>query len=298
MTTAEESSASESAASDDHAGPPRPSRQNIDVFGMTHQGLVRKENQDQFLIGSVHKALQVHQSSLPEGELGSLLSPSRGWLFLVADGVGGVPGGQQASGTALKAIAAYVTHAMALYTEFSPETEPAFLEDLRKSVERSHEAVLAAGQADGYHAGMATTLTMVAVRWPRAYLVHVGDSRCYRLRDGALELLTRDQTLAQALVDAGALPPEATEQSGLKHVLWSAVGGSEAKIEVRASDQRWEDVMVLCSDGLTKHVSDDEIKAQLESGDSAEAMCRQLIELALGRGGTDNVTVIIGRLRR
>lgn len=278
--------------------PPRPSRQNIDVFGMTHPGLVRKENQDQFLIGSLHKTMQVHQSSLPKDELGSLLSPSRGWLFLVADGVGGVPGGQQASGTALKAIAAYVTHAMALYTEFSPETEPAFLEDLRKSVERSHEAVLAAGAADDLRAGMATTLTMVTVRWPRAYLVHVGDSRCYRLRDGVLERLTTDQTLAQALVDAGALPPEATEESGLKHVLWSAVGGTEARIEVRASDQRWEDVMVLCSDGLTKHVSDEEIKAQIESGDSAEAICRQLTELALARGGTDNITVIIGRLRR
>jgi protein phosphatase len=130
------------------------------------------------------------------------------------------------------------------------------------------------------------------------YLLHVGDSRCYRHRDGVLELMTRDQTLAQALVDAGALPPEAKEESGLRHVLWSAVGGSEARIEAQAADLHLGDDMVLCSDGLTKHVTDAEIQAQLESGDSAEAACRQLVELALARGGTDNITVIIGRIRK
>jgi protein phosphatase len=165
-------------------------------------------------------------------------------------------------------------------------------------VERSHEAVRQAGEADSFTSGMATTLTMVAARWPRVYLLHVGDSRCYRLRDGKLELLTRDQTLAQALVDAGALPPEAKEESGLRHVLWSAVGGSEARIEAQAGDLRLGDDMVLCSDGLTKHVSDAEIQAQLDSGGSAEATCHQLVELALARGGTDNVTVIIGRIRK
>jgi protein phosphatase len=113
-----------------------------------------------------------------------------------------------------------------------------------------------------------------------------------------LELMTRDQTLAQALVDAGALPPEAKEESGLRHVLWSAVGGSEARIEAQAADLRLGDDMVLCSDGLTKHVTDAEIQAQLESGGSAEAVCHQLVELALARGGTDNVTVIVGRIRK
>jgi protein phosphatase len=103
----------------------RPSREQIDIFGLTHQGLVRRENQDQFLIATVHKAMQVHQTSLPQPELGNLLSPSRGWLMLVADGVGGVPGGKQASGTALRAIVEYVTHAMALYTDFSAEAEKA-----------------------------------------------------------------------------------------------------------------------------------------------------------------------------
>jgi protein phosphatase len=275
-----------------------PTRKNVDVFGLTDRGRVRKENQDQFLIASVHKALKIHLTSLPESGQGDQVSRSKGWLFLVADGVGGVPGGQQASGTALRAIADYVTDAMDLYAQFGPEVEPGLLEELRHSVEKSHEVVLAEAEREHGHRGMATTLTMVMARWPRAYLVHVGDSRCYRLRAGKLELLTRDQTLAQALVDAGALAPERKEESALKHVLWSAVGGSEAKIEVSAEDLKWDDVMLLCSDGLTKHVTDEEIREALLTDDSAPAICQRLVSLANDRGGSDNVTVVVARLRR
>jgi PPM family protein phosphatase len=275
-----------------------PTRRNVDVFGLTDPGRVRRENQDQFLIASVHKTLKVLLTSLPESERGDQSSRSKGWLFLVADGVGGVPGGQQASGTALRAIADYVTDAMDLYAQFGPEVEPGLLEELRHSVEKSHEMVLAEAEREHGHRGMATTLTMVMARWPRAYLVHVGDSRCYRLRGQKLELLTRDQTLAQALVDSGALAPERKEESPLKHVLWSAVGGSEAKIEVSAEDLQWEDVMLLCSDGLTKHVTDEEIRAELLTNGSAPDICQRLVGLANDRGGTDNVTVVVARLRR
>jgi PPM family protein phosphatase len=275
-----------------------PTRRNVDVFGLTDPGRVRKENQDQFLIASVHKALKIHLTSLPESAQGDQVSRSKGWLFLVADGVGGVPGGQQASDTALRAIADYVTDAMDLYAQFGPEVEPGLLEELRHSVEKSHEVVLAEAEREHGHRGMATTLTMVMVRWPRAYLVHVGDSRCYRLRGGKLELLTRDQTLAQALVDAGAMAPERKEESPLKHVLWSAVGGSEAQIEVSAEDWQWEDVMLLCSDGLTKHVTDEEIRNSLLTMESAPDICQKLVSLANDRGGTDNVTVVVARLRR
>jgi protein phosphatase len=144
---------------------------------------------------------------------------------------------------------------------------------------------------------MATTLTMVTIYWPRAYVIHVGDSRAYRLRKGVLTQVTKDQTMAQAMVDAGALTQAAAEQSRLKHVLWSALGGKEALPEVTMLDCEWEDVMLLCSDGLTKHVSDDEIRDHLLRGESAEVSCHALVDLALSRGGSDNVTVVIGRLR-
>lgn len=277
--------------------PDRPRRQQIDVFGLSHQGRVRTENQDHFLIASIHKAMSVLYSSLPERSLGELRSPSRGYVFMVADGVGGVPGGQEASRTALDAIVDYVLRTMDLYVQMDPDLEPDFLADLVRSVERSHAAVQAAGEADEERAGMATTLTMVCIRWPRGYLVHLGDSRCYRLREGRLELLTRDQTMAQAMVDAGALSEDQARRSSLKHVLYSAVGATRAEPYTLSTDVRLDDVMVLCTDGVTKHVTDDELREALLEMESAETTVRQLLDLVLERGGSDNATLIIGRLR-
>jgi len=276
----------------------RPARDQIDLFGLTHVGRVRTENQDQFLIASLHKAMNVIQTSLPEDGMGELRSPSRGYVFLVADGVGGVPGGQAASRTALGAIMDYVLRAMDLYVNLDAESEAEFLDELRRSVETSHEAVRKAGESDEAWAGMATTLTMVCIRWPRGYLVHVGDSRCYRLREGKLELLTKDQTMAQAMIDAGALEPDQAERSALSHVLYSALGATRAEPYTLATDVRWDDVMLLCSDGITKHVSEEEIRAALAAGGHAQATAERLVNLALERGGTDNTTVIVGRLNR
>ena len=276
---------------------PRPSRDDIDIFGMSHQGLEREDNQDHFMVASLHKTMQVYQTSLPEDELGPLISPSRGYVFLVADGLGGGPGGQRASQTALRVISDYVTQAVDLYARIEPESEQIYVQKLRRSLEKTHEVLRAEGARDADSRGMATTLTMVTVHWPRAYVIHVGDSRCYRFRGGVLEQLTKDQTMAQAMLEAGAMRPDQLEQSRLKHVLWSALGGKEASPLTLTVDCEWDDIMLLCTDGLTKHVSDPEIGEQLQTLDSAEAMCRALVDLALARGGSDNVTVVVGRLR-
>jgi len=276
----------------------RPTRDNIDVFGVTHVGKTRSENQDHFLIASLHKTMNLIQTSLPAEAVGELTSPSRGYVFLVADGVGGVPGGSDASRTAVGAIVDYVLRAMDLYVQLDPDVEPAFLAELQRSVEQSHEVVRKAGEADDDRFGMATTLTMVCIRWPRGYLVHVGDSRCYRLRDGALELLTKDQTMAQAMVDAGALSPDQAEASGLSHVLYSAIGATRADPLTLTTDVRWDDVMLLCSDGITKHVTDAELQQALSRREPAETVARGLLELALSRGGSDNTTLVVGRLNR
>ncbi len=276
--------------------PQHPTRQDVDIFGMCHLGLVRKENQDHFLVASLHKSMQLHQTTLPHEGLGSLTSGARGYVFLVADGVGSTPWGEQASGSALRAIADYVIHGMDVEALPDDDHDHRVADRLRRSVEHGHQAIKDAGEAEGKR-GMATTLTMVTIHWPRAYVVHVGDSRGYRLRKGVLTQVTKDQTMAQAMIDAGALTPAAAEQSRLKHILWSALGGKEATPEVSTLDCEWEDVMLLCSDGLTKHVSDEEIREELLKSMSAEKSCHALIDLALSRGGSDNVTVVIGRLR-
>jgi protein phosphatase len=271
---------------------------DIDVFGLTDQGKVRKENQDQFLIASLHKTMQIQSTSLPPERLPELMSESRGFVFLVADGVGGMPGGQHASGTALSTIAHYVTHTMRLYYHHDPDEESKFLADLQESVLHSHSLLRAEGEADPLREGMATTLTLVAVLWPRAYVVHVGDSRLYILRQGRLDQITKDQTMAQALVDAGVLDSANLERSPFKSILSSAVGGSQATPMTTVTDVRWDDVMLLCTDGLTKHVTEGEIQQHLTDVHSAELICRKLVDLALERGGSDNVTVVAGRLKR
>ena len=126
----------------------RPIAGDIDVYGVTHAGHVRDENEDHFLIASLHKLLQVQQSSLPDSELMQLVSESRGFMFLVADGVGGRPDGHEASGTVLRTIAEYVTHLMDLYRRIDPERESLFLQELTKSVQRSHSLLRERGQRD------------------------------------------------------------------------------------------------------------------------------------------------------
>ncbi len=274
----------------------QPHESDIDVHGLTHLGLVRTENQDHFLIASMQKALRVVTTSLDPGAFDALTSGSRGYLFCVADGVGSGDG-RRASSTALRAIVQHVTAFANLYAHFDHAEEERFVSELRAGVLHGHEVLRQQLVSDGQKSGLATTLTMVAVLWPHAFLVHVGDSRCYRLRDGRLELLTRDQTLAEALREDGALTEPEAERSPLKHVLVSALGSAEATPQASVQECRWDDVMLLCTDGLTKHVTDEEIASALRNLSGAEQACRDLVALALERGGSDNVTVVVGRLR-
>jgi protein phosphatase len=274
----------------------RPHQSDIDIHGVTHRGLVRTENQDHFLIASMQKAMRVVTSSLAADTFDALATGSRGYLFCVADGVGSGDG-RRASSTALHAIVQHVTAFANLYAQFDHAEEERFVSELRDGVLHGHEVLRRELEGGGHRNGMATTLTMVAVLWPHAFLVHVGDSRCYRLRDGKLELLSRDQTLAEALREDGTLTEPEADRSPLKHVLVSALGSAEATPQTSVQECRWEDVMLLCTDGLTKHVTDDEIAAVLRNIFSAEQACQDLVDLVLARGGSDNVTVVIGRLR-
>jgi len=276
---------------------PRPTSNNVDVFGLTHRGRVRSENQDQFLIASLHKLLRVHQSSLAPEDITTLISESRGYILLVADGVGGRPDGQAASSTVVKTIAHHVTHLMDLYRRLDSANETIFVAELEKSVQKSHEVLVEEGKKEYGGRGGATTLTMVSVLWPQAYVIQVGDSRCYRLREGRLARITEDQTIAQELVAKGALTETEARRSPFQGVLASALGGREATPRIYMTDCRWDDVVLLCTDGLTRHVEDAEIEAELWSPRTSQESCQRLVQLALERGGADNVTVVIGRLK-
>jgi len=271
----------------------RPTLAEVDVFGLTHPGLVRRTNADHFLVASLHRTLHVHATSLGDG-IGPQETESRGFLLLVADGVGGLAGAAEGSARAVATVAQHLLHATELCSQMAVANENDAIRNLREAVTDAHRALLAATDEG---VPTASTLTMFASFWPRAFVVHVGDSRVYRYRDGALDRLTTDQTFAQMMVESGALTPAGAEASHLKHVLWSALGSQEVVPEVHITDVTRRGIVLLCTDGLTSHVNDDEIKAHLASCTSAEGTCRALVDLALARGGKDNVTVVIARVR-
>ncbi|MFB3069668.1 MAG: PP2C family serine/threonine-protein phosphatase [Gemmatimonadales bacterium] len=276
----------------------KPLDQEIDVFGTTDIGKQRSENQDQFLICALQKHVEVWGTSLTDEEhLARLASDRMGFLALVADGVGGSAGGKEASQTAVESVLDYVTHSMQCFYTRDPRHEETFLEALHEAVMLSHEIVQRKAGGDAAEERMATTLTMFMGVWPHAYVVQVGDSRCYQLRDGNLQRVTKDQTLVQQLVDDGVVNQSQADGSPWRHILSSDFGGSTATPVTTRIELQWGDVLMGCTDGLTRHVSEEEIEDQLNRLESAEQVVRDLVSLALERGGSDNITVVVGRLR-
>jgi len=275
--------------------PPRPRDEDLDFFGMTHRGLVRTENQDHFLYCTLHKMMRVGGSSVPNLELLELPSQRLASVAAVADGVGGRAGGEAASRAAIEALADYVTHAAATYYTANAKDRESFLEQLKEAARQGHEAVQARGAPDPEDRGAATTLTVAVAVWPSLYLLQVGDSRCYRYRGGRVERMTRDQTMAQDLVDCGVLKPDDAPRSRFAHVLSSSLGGRTSSPEVTVSDMQPGDVYLLCTDGLTKHVSDERIGERLGTLTSSEQACRALVDDALADGGSDNIAAVVLR---
>ena len=265
-----------------------------EVFGISDVGLMRTENEDRFVVASLRKTLTLMHSNLegvPPVEDGSEFEAL---LMLVADGVGGNDGGAEASSEAASTIMTYLGSASNCFNRMDADAEYEFMGQLEESVHRAHARVIAA--AADRRRPPATTLTMALLVASRAYVVHVGDSRAMYLRNGRLRVLTRDQTMAEELVDAGALTEEQAARSTFTHQLVSAVGGSDMTPSLGLIDLQPNDLLLLCSDGLTKHVTNERIAAVLGEPWTVEQMCTQLRDDALAGGGTDNVSIIVARI--
>ena len=273
----------------------KPRDEEIDSYGLTHVGKVRKDNQDAFLMASVHKQLTIGATSLAPEHAAMLAANERlAFISMVADGVGGGVGGAEASVTALETAIEYVNHSMACYYR-ADESGESFIDELQKAAMRCHEAILAKHQASGLPGTMATTLTLFMGVWPWYYIMQVGDSRYYLFRDNVLTQLSRDQTIAQDLVDEGVLTRTAAFKTKFANVLSSALGADTAVPVVTRLQSQWGYTHLLCSDGLTKHVSDERIAERLRTMTTAKSACELLLQDALDGGGTDNITIIIGR---
>lgn len=272
----------------------RPRDDELDSFGITHTGLVRLENQDHFLIAQLRGRLHVRMSSLPSVEHLPIEEERVGSFMMVADGVGGGQKGETASRMVLEEVAQYIAQAARCYYREN-DSEGDFVNTLERAAREVHETVVEQAAADPQTAGMATTLTLVIGVWPWMYLLQVGDSRYYTYAKGVLRQISRDQTLAQEMVDEGLMTQTLSQRSPLSHVLSSSIGGAQTAPMVTRLANRWENVHLLCTDGLTKHVSDDRIKERLGSMTSARQACEGLLQDALDAGGTDNITIIVGR---
>lgn len=274
----------------------RPRDDELDLHGLTHPGLVREENEDQFLLCTVHPEVVIHTTSLPDPAGLAQRGQRLATIMLVADGVGGSAAGSRASRIATEAVTRYVASSLRCYQTSGTSTDRAFEDTLRAAALEAHEAVRAEAQETPEESGMATTLSLGIVVWPWLYVVQVGDSRCYLYQGGSLRQLTRDQTFAQDMVEQGVLSRDDARVSPLNNILSSALGAPEALPEVTRVDVRDRGcVICVCTDGLTKHVADEEIATQLGSMTSAEQVCHSLLQLALDRGGTDNITLVVGR---
>lgn len=269
----------------------------MDCYGVTHRGLVREQNEDQFLIADLKKSVIIHQTSLSYDDETELLGGSQAKLMLVADGVGGNRAGRLASTLALEGVVQYLLNAMHWLFRPEDDREDVFMEDLKSAMAFTQERIQHAAEITPLRHGMGTTMTMAYIVWPRVYLVHVGDSRAYLLRAGDLFRLTKDQTYAQALADAGAFAPAEIELSPLNHVLSSLLGCDPAALDpqVYRTELTMNDTLLLCTDGLTRHLTDRQIAHILTASECAKQAGHQLVGAANKAGGRDNTTVVVAR---
>jgi protein phosphatase len=273
----------------------------IDFGAVSDAGKVRMSNQDAYLVFRTCRAWEPVLSNLPPDEL-----PDRheevGYVMAVADGMGGAAAGDVASRLALRTAVHLILNAVkwALKLDHPEERDLELAESKERAMEyfRQIDAVLTRrAEADPSLTGMGTTLTAAYSFGDDLLISHVGDSRAYLFRHGLLKRLTRDHTVAQALADSGAILPEEVAGHRLHHVLTRAVGSHGGQVEADMHQCKLfdGDCVLLCTDGLTGTLTEEEIASVLGSAESSEAGCKGLVNKALERGGPDNVTVVLAR---
>jgi PPM family protein phosphatase len=257
---------------------------SVRSFGRTDRGLVRASNQDHFLIADLARTMWVLQTSLPQPEVH--FGNRRGHLFLVADGMGGHKGGDVASALTVTTVEQFMLDVFRR------------AEDFPTALKQAHARILEETASHPEVSGMGTTLTMaVANNW-KLFVVHAGDSRCYLFRGRDLRQLTTDHTVVGEMVRRGMLNAADAAHHMYRHVVTNVVGGSQdsVKADVQEVDLRPEDIVLLCTDGLTDMLADDRIAAILQAERDPRLACERLVDEALKQGGRDNITAIVAHL--
>ena len=284
----------------------------VDCYGLSDSGRVRENNEDQFLIADLRKSMTVHSTSLGLDHHTQLFGNSCGRILMVADGMGAHPAGERESTLAVDGVTEYALNELS-WNLADSDPDAVFRFELEDALQHCQEIICRESSLNPRRSGMATTVTFALIRWPKMHLVHAGDCRCYLLRNGDLRLLTEDHNLAQLSVNAarqgGTSPRDVANERGEperapvppndpgQSPIWNYVGGDCESLQPDVREMKLElgDTMLLCSDGLTRHINDDRLAKMLGVDRTAKATCEALVAAANEAGGKDNITVVVAR---
>ncbi len=251
----------------------------LDMAKATHTGMVRSHNEDSITV---------------EPEIG---------LAVLADGMGGYNAGEVASGIATAMISSETRLTLSRVDPHMVDRASGALiatRLLREVIARANVSIYQSANSQPQYAGMGTTLVATLFCDNKLTVAHIGDSRCYRLRDSKLEQITRDHSLLQEQIDSGLLTREAARRSQNKNLVTRALGiEPEVEAEIHTHEARAGDIYLMCSDGLNDMVEDEDIELTLNTlGSNLPLAADQLVQMANDAGGRDNVSVILIKVKR
>jgi len=266
----------------------------VEVGALSHQGLVRPNNEDSFLVTTLERRMRTLLTNLPPSQISQNYSEVA-YGMIIADGMGGAAAGEVASRTAIAALVDLVIETPDWIMRLDDERSGQVLKRTDERIRKLAHALTEAAKINPKLSGMGTTLTLAVSMGSDLLIAHVGDSRAYLFTEGQLVRLTKDQTMAQLLADLGVINTDNLATHHARHVLTSAITAADSKMEVELHHLYLAsgDQLLLCSDGLTEMVADNDIKGILTQNKNAHETCQALVDAALAAGGKDNVTVIL-----
>jgi len=262
-------------------------------FGISDTGRVRKSNEDHFVIVELARTMHVHGTNIHQAL--AQYSHHRGHIFIVADGMGGHRAGEVASALTVVTIEGFLLNTLNRFTNLEVSEEQGVMQEFKSAVLQADARVFEEAGRHPELFGMGTTLTMAfAVDW-RLYLAHAGDSRAYLFSKNELHQMTQDHTLVAEMVRQGMLTPTEASRHPSRHVVTNILGGIEpgVRVELHRLDLEPDDMLLMCSDGLTEMVSEERIAAVIREEKEPQKICERLVAEANQNGGKDNVTVVV-----
>ena len=255
--------------------------------GASDRGRVRENNEDHFVVAELTRAMHIQATSLPQPEMLFGHTPVRGHLLIVADGMGGHRGGEQASALAVATIEDFLLNTLRWFYRLQGE---AVLAEFQLALRAADDRIFAEAERHPGLRGMGSTVTMAYVVERTLYVVHAGDSRLYVLRGGKLYQLTTDHTIVGELLRNQVITPENAANHPMRNIVTNSVEAEVHKLPLEP-----DDCMLLCTDGLTNMVPGEEITGILLADADPAVACAHLIERANALGGNDNITALVAR---